>query len=416
MELRRVVYFVARVLTDRDVDRFGITTMVDNGISVTVVEGESLTHPKMAKSDRSHYSRYSRFVLQVVEHRSQLREIKGLLDRADLIIFLAESRGVCRSNLALARLLARTRTPYLVMAGSVVPGYDKNKFIHRATSHRGALLPTLLKKDYLDSLVVRIPHRWFGIPDADYILHCSPGIRRRKDLVGPRTRHIVGYAPDYQNFLSARSSAGPARDQAIFVDQMLPFHPDFGESRTRGLEASRYFKQISAFFDRVEEKTGLEVVIAGHPRGDYARNGQYFGSRRIILGSTAKAVIESRLILSHATTAISFAALGLKPLMLLASEDIYQLGAERFFLQAFADELDTPLLRYDRPDEWDGSIPVVNRAAYDRYVRTYVKNAESPDQPLWQIVIDSVRKGDPPDRPVGDSDVALIGAVRNPAP
>lgn len=117
--------------------------------------------------------------------------------------------------------------------------------------------------------------------------------------------------------MSSRSEEAPV---AVFLDDFLPFHPDFAMNGGRSVEPALYYRQLNAFFDTAERHLQLRFVIAAHPRAVYHKNP--FGERELIVGRTAELVRDSALVVAHGSTAVSFAVIYGKPICLLHSAEI----------------------------------------------------------------------------------------------
>ena len=51
------------------------------------------------------------------------------------------------------------------------------------------------------------------------------------------------------------------------LDNYLPFHPDFGTGSL--IEPEEYYVPLCHFFDHLERKYDVRIVIAAHPRSSY---------------------------------------------------------------------------------------------------------------------------------------------------
>lgn len=112
---------------------------------------------------------------------------------------------------------------------------------------------------------------------------------------------------------------------AIYVDEAMCDHPDYaidGLPVPTGPDA--FFPALKAFFDRVEEELGLEVIVALHPKSNYQPSElpRLFGQRRTYSGKTPGLIRRSELVFLHNSTSLSYAVLFRKPTMFLTSHDI----------------------------------------------------------------------------------------------
>jgi hypothetical protein len=106
----------------------------------------------------------------------------------------------------------------------------------------------------------------------------------------------------------------------VFLDDFLPFHPDFAITGSATVKAEEYYESVNRFFSMVESSTGLQVVIAAHPKALYEQNP--FLGRLIVFNKTNALIKKSSLVLAHASTAVSFVVFHKKPLLLVSNNEI----------------------------------------------------------------------------------------------
>jgi hypothetical protein len=106
----------------------------------------------------------------------------------------------------------------------------------------------------------------------------------------------------------------------VFIDDFLPDHPDFEARGQATVDSGRYYACVRSFFDEVEARLDTIVVVAGHPRGFYET--QCFGSRLCVSGQTNALARGAHLVLTHFSTAMSYAVIHHKPLWLLVDPQI----------------------------------------------------------------------------------------------
>jgi hypothetical protein len=149
-----------------------------------------------------------------------------------------------------------------------------------------------------------------------------------------------------------------------------------------------FYPKLSRFLDRIEDELGLEVVIAGNPRADRKSGEQRYGPRRIEYHETVRLIAESRLVLAHRSTAIGYAVMFRRPVMLLATHNMYEHWMQRPVMDAFAESLGKEIQFIDEPDSVDLDNALEwNDEYYDRYMEAHVKMKGTPDAPYWETVI-----------------------------
>jgi len=177
----------------------------------------------------------------------------------------------------------------------------------------------------------------------------------------------------------------PAR-YAVFLDQNLPYHPDFVILGLRTVDPERYGAQINESLSGIESRTGLPVVIAPNPKWANARVD--FGSRKIVAGATAELVRKSSLVVAHYSNSISFAVLFRKPVVFLTSHEMMMCGLDRH-VACSSSWLGSKRLLMDRIAKELPPIDrlfTVNEIRYRAYDRTFLRTAGARAAPAGVVV------------------------------
>jgi hypothetical protein len=386
----RVTYVIEYPLTANDLDRYGIRYLFGQRRRVTVIDVGEMTQPYVAQ-DRAHYGSLGSVTPYVVAQADDLRAVAPMLAEADLIVAILGVAGLTRQNLAVFRAISRSGTPYLMLFTNAFPGWNKYRGERGVLGKRiRHIAARIFEIDWTNSLIARLPPRWLGIRPADFVVRGGRKSELPHLLIAPATRVIHAHTMDYERHrvLAAAKSAR----FAVFIDEYLPFHPDIALLNTESPEPPDvYFAKLRALFDQVERALGLPVVIAANPRADYAGKPDLFGDRRLVQHATGRLVAESALVIAHRSTAIGFAVMAKKPLMIAATRAIYQHSAHRPVFDAISAALNKPITFYDDAATLDLTHALdIDPAAYDRYMADFVKAPGSPDLPYWQIVLDGV--------------------------
>ena len=91
------------------------------------------------------------------------------------------------------------------------------------------------------------------------------------------------------------------------------------------VDPERYHPALERCFRTVEDQTGLDVIVAPHPKATPQSNARF--GRRVVDMPTASLVRGSSLVLCHYTTAVSFPVIFRKPVLFLTTR---QNGDQRF--------------------------------------------------------------------------------------
>ncbi|MEN5233639.1 hypothetical protein [Sphingobacterium faecium] len=96
----------------------------------------------------------------------------------------------------------------------------------------------------------------------------------------------------------------------VFADIFLGKHPDLQIHHGNDyMDMDEYYKKLNTFFDHLEASLGMPVVIAAHPKSSYKDE---FKGRKCIKNETANLIINSQLVVQHASLSISYALLAEK--------------------------------------------------------------------------------------------------------
>ena len=390
-----IAYFIEAALDVRDVDRLGINYMLDLGIKVDVVVVTAVSKPYVPRLP-SITLKHSMFSMVEISSRADLELIRGTLSKIDLIISFVGTSHKTPENLTILRFISFLNKPTVIQLSNVYPGWnryrgdsgkkwDRFKDIIR---RRSSINP-------LNSLFARVPNYIIGVRPADFVIvggkACVRGVVSQH-LITKSTRVICAHAMDYETYLDNIEFRSEDGNMAVFIDEYLPYHIDNTELG-QPMSPGPYFDKLRRLLDRVEKCCDYEIVIAACPRADYRDKPSLFGSRKIIYNSTAKLVAQSKLVIAHRSTAINYAVLFGKPILLTATHATYNHSSQRPYFDGFAEALDKKIQFFDEPHEIDLSdLLTVNKAVYDNYIDSYIKQKASAKKPYWEIVIDSVNQ------------------------
>jgi hypothetical protein len=200
---------------------------------------------------------------------------------------------------------------------------------------------------------------------------------------------------DYDLYLKARADGGRRLVEEryiVFLDNYVPLHPDLAFSGYPRIDPARYYRSLNRFFDLLERAYGMRVAIAAHPRADYHTG--TFAGRPMYRMVTAELVRDAEFVISHHSTAISYAVLNAKPLLFIHTDDIAATYAHSFmnYLRCFARCLDAPLYNIDAVgDARQIALRPVNAARYERYKYDFLTCPEAENTPTQEILWREIR-------------------------
>jgi hypothetical protein len=127
---------------------------------------------------------------------------------------------------------------------------------------------------------------------------------------------------DYDSFILSQSSYFVKHNYkyAVFLDINITNHNDDLILKNDRINSKVYFDELNNFFDVVEKKFSLRIIIAAHPTSNYDFNP--FKGRDIVYMQTSEIVKFAEFVITHHSTSISFAILNKKPIIFVYSNEI----------------------------------------------------------------------------------------------
>ena len=140
---------------------------------------------------------------------------------------------------------------------------------------------------------------------------------------------------------------------------------------------------MNRFFDFFTKKTGLKIVIAGHPRRNQV-NDEIWNGRAQIFEKTNLLIKQSSIVLTHYSTSISFAVIYRKPILLITTDEYVKSYRNHQFL-SFSDALKKNIINIDKLDDLkiNKDIFNINEAILRDYEERYIKSKYSKSNDIW---------------------------------
>ena len=137
---------------------------------------------------------------------------------------------------------------------------------------------------------------------------------------GKKTKKFYLYSFEYENFMK---TPGYENDKkyGVFIDQYIPYHPDNTVHANIHIDPQKYFKELDEILTTIKKLYNIEIIIAAHPQANYSEN-KYLNKYKIEYGKTAELVKNSELVCTHFSTAVVFAVMAQKKLILINNDTL----------------------------------------------------------------------------------------------
>lgn len=174
----------------------------------------------------------------------------------------------------------------------------------------------------------------------------------------------------YDEFLKTNDSIRLIEGKYIlFLDAGLAHHPSH-EGAKNAVKKQEYLKEINAFFERIEKKFSMPVIVASHPKSNYNKND--FNGRKIILYKTSDLIKYADIILAHYTTSLIEAVLQKKRIVFLYSREYIDSDSKTLMENTieYSKMLNATLV--DIKDEKDMEVKFDSRS-YEKFTDKFLK-------------------------------------------
>ncbi|MBF0504257.1 MAG: hypothetical protein HQL14_04045 [Candidatus Omnitrophica bacterium] len=379
--MTKIVFLLSSVFSQKDKERFGVEILQQNGFEVEVWDFTPFLNPwRWGISEPFDKSQFEAYRVLLTK-KEALGALSGLTKDCLIICVVDYSY----ETFFLYRKISDLRLPYCLIAYNF-PTFDMKS----GRSNIFKRLANLSFEKLRVHLFYKIPFQWLGVKPAKIVLMLGGGDTLTRCTIDRTTEIIRSHYFDYDLYLQEIQKPLETDDHtAVFLDNYIPFHPDWcGPSH---VEPEEYYSILCKFFDLLENKYGVRVVIAAHPRSAYEDLPDYFNGRLVIKGKTAELVRRSKFAIVHYSASVSFAALFNKPIIFVTTEKLHQTqDAKIIDFMAGLFNKSVINLNGDLQVDTDREF-TVDDTAYKKYIDAYIKPKGTSDLPIWQVFANNLK-------------------------
>lgn len=181
--------------------------------------------------------------------------------------------------------------------------------------------------------------------------------------------------PDYESYKRTLTVESENK-YIVFLDVFFPLHPDliymYG---FKSISAFGYQRSLVSFFDKMEKRFNLPVVIAAHPKSNYA--GTEFGNRKIVKGDTSLLVRKAAMVFLHSSNSVSSVILNNKPFELITNNEYNKIRLLKNTLNKLAFVLGKHIYNIDEIDVNNMEVKKIDSLKRDEYIHSYLASKET---------------------------------------
>jgi hypothetical protein len=197
---------------------------------------------------------------------------------------------------------------------------------------------------------------------------------------------------DYETYKKLLNESTPLIQEKyiVFIDNYYPIHPDFRDfAKSKPINPENYYTSMKHFFDFLEKKYNMPVVIAAHPKAIYLNH--EFGNRKIIKYNTGKLIQHSENVLIHASNSVSYAVLFDKPIAFIKTATMKPLNKYSFFISSLAKTFGKQVFNINKHEFEKFTFSKVSPSIADHYINNYLTSPQTKNKLNQNILIEEIK-------------------------
>lgn len=233
--------------------------------------------------------------------------------------------------------------------------------------------------------ILKIFLKFFNL-DSEYIFLSGKKNLNKNNLIKNK-KIIKGHSWDFSQILSRKSKRIFKSKYAVYLDAPGPkFLSDSFLFKEKFFETSNHtYPLLNKFFDHVEKKLKLNIVVAPHPKTKIRDKSNLFGKRRVISDHTKDLIKYSSFVITRNSTAVAYACYYKKPIILFYTNQTLKTESQES-TEYLAMSLKLKAINLDNFKGYSlMEILKFNKNKYKNYLYNYCtfKNFKVPNYKIW---------------------------------
>nr|WP_315174772.1 hypothetical protein [uncultured Flavobacterium sp.] len=387
--IRKVVYINYQPITAKYYSDYYLGECVDNGFSVEYWDVSNLYFPNTKCSESNN-------LITTVKKITSLNELKRYVIQVDIdsTFFITNITYEFR-----VWKLFRILTSFNCKLAFFARGMFPSPVNANSTSKVINLILSFKFKRIIEGVKNRVAiflKKYKIIKTYDFVFRAGSeggltiGFGNNFDMINAEINEINYF--DYDKYLSViKSNAVIKNGYCVFIDQYLANHPDIVICGLKNVDADIYYSDLNTYFDFIEKTHNITIVIAAHPKAVEYQTNNPFQGRQIIFDKTCELVKDSKFVLTHHSTAISYPILFKKPILFLNSDELKKAMPDLYDLTIFfANYLNCEVVNFDKFDASKKLDLYVDIDIYNDYSYKFLTSKESESKLSSEIFIETI--------------------------
>ncbi len=378
----RINFLLINRFSERDYQRFGFELLEKEGHIIEAWDCIDLIFPHLGASIENQTEPKFQKNLIKFKNSKQLEERIEKLDSNSIFILIGILSELGFLNII--KKLNKNKIRYGVILLANLPNI-KIKFLLKV------FLFLKNPKILIDKVKSRLKKQGTMVSGheiiPDFILYSGNAVVEKINKIFSKTKNIISVPSfDYDYYFSEdKQLEVKDREYAVFIDEDNLHHPDMlYHNSESNVNPNFYLSELNKYFDRFEKNTNYKVLISGHPKANYEKKKNFFNGRKIIIKRTKELIKNSKVVLLHCSTSVSFAVLAKKPIIFLSSNR-YK-GEYQYLIEIMSRQFGQKPIDISR-ENYDITIPILNQKFYKKYEHSYLNENGFNENynSIWEI-------------------------------
>jgi hypothetical protein len=386
---KNVIYFINSPLSKRDFNRFGLQTWINCGWKVKVFDITKILYPKFWNYiDQSKISVNFEGLIIFQNINNLMSELNKLKNKVVFIDLLGVGNTENR-----IRKTAKTHGVVVKLNLGSIPYPQISSIWEKISLLKKPIIFADTLKQFLKNSFVKILAKKYY---PDYLV--IGGSVLMAAVNKKETSIIQAHNFDYDFFLKEKNiKQNKDSNFLVFLDEDGPYHSDYIHLGIKPYVTTKnYYPVVDLGLDVIAKSLKLNIKIAAHPRSNY-ENKEIKYRHPILENKTFELIRDADVVVGHSSTALQWAVMMYKPIILLTTNEIQNAFYAKPYLKlinGFASELGKKIINLDNLFKIKNinTYLGIDKEKYKKYIETYIKIKGSPEKLLWDIVIEKLEK------------------------
>ena len=190
---------------------------------------------------------------------------------------------------------------------------------------------------------------------------------------------IEAHNLDYDNFLNRKKKINK-KNYAVYIDQDFGNNEDLKNDRIK-FDNKNFEKKINIFLNQVNNKT-IKIQIAGSNRRKFKKNLFKLDTKYL---ATDRTIAECKFVIGHNSTALQYAILFNKPILLISTKEIRNVDSIYKHILNFKKVTGCQYLSIDNKKINKIFLKNINKKKYNKYINKFIKSKKSVNISFFRI-------------------------------